>query len=162
MMGLGEFAQSGRIFYHTGRKNHPCPNGGNAVTRLSLQAVKRIGEEAFRRESSEKLIPRHQVLMTQHRGCCYMMAPQADEWTPLLGFAPDQKTYEEVGFIAADPDEGRSVVLVRFLVGRDQDKPYIYADWYPQKCDLRKRPDYHDIREIRSTQPTLKDGGHNG
>lgn len=88
--------------------------------------------------------------MGEHRVCCYLICPQADEWLPVVGFVPDHDTYHEVGFMVTDPQEGRSVVLVRFLIGRDEDSPFVFADWYPKEDDPRKRPDYNDIREIEA------------
>src|SRR5947209_6789558 len=50
-------------------------------------------------EAEQRLTPAHWALWSAVRcpARCEL-APQADEWEPVLGFAPDQRSYMEYGY----------------------------------------------------------------
>ena len=120
--------------------------------RIGLQSVRRIGGETFARDSEGRVSARHLEMMKAGRGCDYMKVPSPDDWIPVVGYAPDQETYQEVGFIVADPERQRSVILARFLIQRTEGGTVLHADWYPKAYDPVELPDYCDILDINSAQ----------
>lgn len=51
-------------------------------------------------EAQQRLMPAHWALWASVRcPARYELAPQADEWEPLLGFAPDQRSHLEYGYM---------------------------------------------------------------
>lgn len=67
------------------------------------------------------------------------LAPQADEWGPVLGFVPDQRSYMEYGYML--PGIGGTSLVCRVLVDRRQPGSVVRVEWYPTRVDPRKRPD---------------------
>jgi uncharacterized protein YciU (UPF0263 family) len=108
--------------------------------RLTQYAVKNLASDAFWKEANERVAIEHLQLFHDGRGCVYSMDPQPDEWEHIVEFVPDPRMYHEVGYMVADNQQERSLILARVLVSRDEDKPYLYIDWYPTHCDARKRP----------------------
>ncbi|MBN9118570.1 MAG: hypothetical protein J0I06_05315 [Planctomycetes bacterium] len=110
-------------------------------SRITKGAGHRLALEAFRQEAEQRLSPPHLELW-RARGCArYEMFPQADEWKPVVGFAPDREFFYEYGFLLADEQSGGTVVVCRALVDRHEASPTVRLDWYPVRIDLRKRPD---------------------
>lgn len=69
----------------------------------------------------------------------YEIAPQADEWEPVVGFVPDQQSYLEYGYMLPD-ESGRHVPVCRVLVDRRGSGSVARVEWYPSGLDHRKRP----------------------
>ncbi len=91
-------------------------------------------------EAEKQLIPVHWAIWSSLR--CpghYEIAPQADEWEPVLGFAPDQQSHLEYGYMLAD-ESGHHTPVCRVLVDRRESGSVAWIDWYPTRIDPRKRP----------------------
>jgi hypothetical protein len=57
----------------------------------------------------------------------------------VLGFAPDQRSYMEYGYMLVDGN--RTVLVYRVLVDRREPGSVVRVEWYPSRVDPRKRPD---------------------
>lgn len=92
-------------------------------------------------EAEKQLTPRHWALWSSVRcPARYEIAPHADEWEPVLGFAPDDRSYLEYGYMLPD-ESGRHVPVCRVLVDRRVSGSVTQIEWYPTRIDPRKRPD---------------------
>ena len=109
--------------------------------RITRGAGNQLAFDAASAEAEARLTPAHWALWSAVRSPArYEMAPQADEWEPVLGFVPDQRSYMEYGFLLAD-ESGRSVPVCRVLVDRREPGSVVRVEWYPTRLDPRKRPD---------------------
>jgi hypothetical protein len=109
--------------------------------RISRVAGQEIAFVAACAEAERQLSPAHWALWSSLRcpARCEI-APQADEWEPVLGFAPDQRSYLEYGYLLPD-ESGRHIPVCRVLVDRREPGLVVRVEWYPTNLDLRKRPD---------------------
>jgi hypothetical protein len=111
-----------------------------AEPRITRGAGHELAFAAASREAQEHLSPEHWALWSAVRcpARCEL-APQAEEWEPALGFAPDQRSYMEYGYMLVDA--GRTVLVCRVLVDRREPGSVVRVEWYPTRVDPRKRPD---------------------
>ncbi len=108
--------------------------------RITRGAGHELALAAANGEAQQRLTAEHWALWSVLRSPArYEMAPQADEWEPVLGFVPDQRSYMEYGYMLVD--EGRTVTACRVLVDRREPGSVVRVEWYPSRIDPRKRPD---------------------
>lgn len=108
--------------------------------RITRGAGHELAFAAANAEAEQRLTPAHWALWSGVRcPARYEMAPQADEWEPVLGFAPDQRSYMEYGYMLVDV--GRTALACRVLVDRREPGTVVRVEWYPTRVDPRKRPD---------------------
>ena len=108
--------------------------------RITRGAGNELALAAANLEAERRLTPDHWRLWSALR--CpsrYELAPQADEWEPIVGFAPDHRSYLEYGYTLLEPDD--LVLACRVLVDRRKPGSVISVEWYPTRIDARKRPD---------------------
>ena len=85
--------------------------------RITRGAGHEFAFDAASNEAEQHLTPAHWALWSAVRcPARYELAPQADEWEPVLGFAPDQRSYMEYGYMLVDA--GGTVLACRVLVDR--------------------------------------------
>lgn len=108
--------------------------------RITRGAGHELAFAAANAEAEQRLNPEHWTLWSAVRcpSRCEL-APQPDEWEPVLGFVPDQRSYMEYGYMLVD--EYRTVLACRVLVDRREPGSVIRVEWYPTRVDPRKRPD---------------------
>jgi hypothetical protein len=108
--------------------------------RITRGAGHELAFVAASAEAEAKLTPSHWKLWSAVRcPARYELTPQAEEWEPILGFAPDQRSYMEYGYLLVDAD--RTVLACRVLVDRREPGSVVRVEWYPTQVDPRKRPD---------------------
>lgn len=106
---------------------------------IPLHDGEHVARQAFLDAAKERLRPEHWELLEQTSVRSYFMCPPADEWRPLVGFAPDPDHYWEIGFLL-DEGQSQSLLLARMLVSRAEIQAPVFVDWYPTCYDPRKRP----------------------
>jgi hypothetical protein len=107
--------------------------------RISIKSGHELAFAAANVKAEQELTPEHWAQWTAV--LCpsrYEMAPQADEWEPVLGFVPDQRSYMEYGYMLLRP-EG-PLLVCRVLVDRREPGSVVRIEWYPTAVDARKRP----------------------
>jgi uncharacterized protein YciU (UPF0263 family) len=107
---------------------------------LSIEAVVRAAHEEFRKAAPAKLTPRHLELIQSMRGHMYTLSPRADDWEQVVGFVPDPKLYQEVGFTIPEEEGSGTVVLARLLLSREAGNGFLRVEWYPTNYDPKKHP----------------------
>ena len=107
--------------------------------RITRGAGHELAFAAANSEADQHLIPEHWTMWSAVRcpARCEL-APQADEWEPVLGFAPD-RSYMEYGYMLVGA--GRTALVCRVLVDRREPGSVVRVEWYPSRVDPRKRPD---------------------
>jgi hypothetical protein len=109
--------------------------------RIGQMSGHEIAFAAASAEAEERLTPADWTLWSSLKcPARYEIAPQADEWEPVVGFAPDQQSYLEYGYMLPD-ESGRYVPVCRVLVDRRGSGSVARIEWYPTRIDPRKRPD---------------------
>jgi hypothetical protein len=109
-------------------------------TRISRAAGNELAFAAAQIDAERELKPDHWAKWSAvRRPARYEIAPQADEWSSVLGFVPDEESYLEFGYMIVE-DLGHSVVVCRVLVDRREQGSVVRIEWYPTNLDSRKRP----------------------
>ncbi len=108
--------------------------------RIGRRTGQEIAHAAAHVEAESRLTPADWARWSAFRcPASYEIAPQADEWEPILGFAPDQSSHLEYGFMLQNAS-GQYVPVCRVLVDRTEPGTVVKVEWYPTNIDLRKRP----------------------
>jgi hypothetical protein len=109
--------------------------------RITRGAGQEIAFAAACAEAEQRLTPAHWALWSSLRcPARYETVPQADEWEPVVGFAPDQRSHLEYGYLLPD-ESGRHIPVCRVLVDRCRAGSVVRVEWYPTRIDSRKLPD---------------------
>jgi hypothetical protein len=108
--------------------------------RITRGTGNELAFSTIRDQAERHLTPAHWALWSSVRcPARYEIAPQADEWEFVLGFAPDQRSYLEYGYMLVE-ESGCSVLVCRVLVDRREPGSVVRVEWYPTRVDPRKRP----------------------
>lgn len=109
-------------------------------SRISRRAGHDIAFAAACAEAELRLTPSDWALWSTLRcPANYEITPQGDEWMPILGFVPDQRSHLEYGFMLQNTS-GNHIAVCRVLVDRTEPGSVVKVEWYPTNVDARKRP----------------------
>jgi hypothetical protein len=109
--------------------------------RITRGAGLELARAAFREGADQHLTPAHRERLGGRGWGVYEIAPQADEWEPVLGYTPDRRAHLEYGFMVVEEPSGRTTPVCRVLVDRREPGSVVRVEWYPTAIDPRKRPD---------------------
>jgi hypothetical protein len=108
--------------------------------RITRGAGHQLAIGAANRDAELQLTPEHWSLWSAvNCPAQYEMAPQADEWEPVLGFSPDQRSFMEYWYMLL-LEAGRTLLACRVLVDRREPGSVVRIEWYPTRIEARKQP----------------------
>ena len=108
--------------------------------RITRGAGHELAFAAADAEAERQLTPDHWRLWSAVRyPSRYELAPHAEEWEPIVGFAPNVRSYLEYGYMLVEPSD--LIFACRVLVDRRRPGSVVRVEWYPTRVDPRTRPD---------------------